>query len=109
MERTKIEGTLPVAIHLVSEQHPLKLKKVVMTQISGIESIQVQGELLVGQYISIGELASMTRLVDAEGNEHKLSYDTLGHSSRINLDYLKDLRDQLDAKEQAENSETESS
>lgn len=27
MERTKIEGTLPVAIHLVAEQQPLKLKK----------------------------------------------------------------------------------
>ena len=47
MERTKIEGLLPVAIHLVAEQQPLKLKKVVMTQLSGIESVQAQGELLV--------------------------------------------------------------
>lgn len=107
MERTKIEGTLPVAIHLVVEQQPLKLKKVVMTQLSGIDSIQAQIALNEGQYIPIGELAFMTSLVDAEGKEHKLTYEALGHSSRMNYDYLKELRDQLDAKEKAENSENE--
>lgn len=105
--RTQIPGELPIAIHLVVEQQHLKLKKVVMTQLSAIESIHAQAKLLEGQYITIGELASMTKLQDDHGNEYPLTYDLLGHSSRKNFDYLKELRDQLDAKEIAENSETE--
>ncbi|MEX5441882.1 hypothetical protein WCE14_00625 [Acinetobacter schindleri] len=104
MQRTKITGTLPIAIHLVVEQQPLKLNQVVMTQLSAIESIQaVQPD----QYIAIGELAHMTKLLDDKGNEYQLSYEQLAHTSRKNFDYLKNLRDDLDAKEIAENSETE--
>jgi hypothetical protein len=105
MQRTQIEGELPIAIYLVVEQTPMKLKKVVMTQMTAIESIEAVNP---GEYISISELAYMTKLVDEQGNHHQMKYIDLGHSSRKNLTYLQELRDKLDAKEIAENSETES-
>ncbi|MEQ1412248.1 hypothetical protein [Acinetobacter indicus] len=104
MQRTQIEGTLPIAINLVVQQTPVKLKKVIMTQMTAIESIEA---VQPGEYIAISELAYMTKLVDDEGNQHQMKYIDLGHSSRKNLAYLQDLRDKLDAKEEAENSETE--
>ena len=104
MQRTQIEGTLPIAIHLVVQQTPIKLKQVRMTQMTAIESIQA---VQPGEYIAIAELAYMTKLIDEQGCEHQLTYDLLGHSSRKNLAYLQDMRDRLDAKEEAENSEIE--
>lgn len=104
MQRTQIKGTLPVAIHLVVQQQPVKLKNVIMTQLTAIESIEA---VQPGEYIAIAELACMTKLVDELGNEHQIKYIDLGHSSRKNLAYLQDLRDKLDAKEEAENSEIE--
>ncbi len=102
MQRTQIEGELPIGIHLVVEQKPVKLKKVIMTQISAIESIEA---INPGEYIAIAELAFMTKLVDENGKQHSLTYTDLGHSSRKNLVYLQELREKLDAKEEAENSE----
>lgn len=104
MQRTQIEGTLPIAIALVHQQETLKLKKVVMTQMTTVESIEA---VKPGEYISIAELAFMTKLVDDEGQLHDLKYVDLAHTSRQNKVYLESLRDQLDAKELAENSETE--
>lgn len=102
MDQLEIEGELPVALKLVDGQTELKLKKVVMRQMTAIEYVESQAKLEPGCYIGIADLAAMTQLVDEDGEEHQISYSMLGHSSRANLDYLASLKDKLDAKEKAE-------
>ena len=102
MDQLEIEGELPVALKLVDGQTELKLKKVVMRQMTAIEYVESQAKLEPGCYIGIADLAAMTQLVDEDGEEHQISYSMLGHSSRTNLDYLTSLKEKLDAKEKAE-------
>lgn len=102
MDQLEIEGELPVALKLVDGQTELKLKKVVMRQMTAIEYVESQAKLEPGCYIGIADVATMTKLVSEDGEEHQISYSMLGHSSRSNLDYLTSLKDQLDAKEKAE-------
>lgn len=104
MDQVQVEGTLPVALKKLVGQTDIKSRKVVMRQMTAIEYLQAQASIEVGQFIGIADLAAMTKLIDAEGNEHEISYDMLGHSSRANLNYLTDLRATLDAKEAAESS-----
>jgi viroplasmin and RNaseH domain-containing protein len=98
----QVEGTLPVALKALDGQTEIKSKKIVMRQMTVIEYMQSQTDSEAGQYISIADLAAMTKLVDADGNEHKISYDMLGNSSRSNLDYLNEKLEELKAKEAAE-------
>ncbi|MCL9676969.1 hypothetical protein L2096_12145 [Acinetobacter sp. ACZLY 512] len=101
----QIEGTLPVALKKLDGQTEIKSKKIIMRQMTAIEYLQRQAAIKEGQFIAIADLAIMTRLIDADGNEHEITYDMLGYSSRANLDYLSDKRVELDAKEAAESSE----
>ena len=101
MDRLEIEGELPVALKLVDGQTELKLKKVVMRQMTAIEYMQSQSGN-AGQYIAIADLAAMTKLVDEDGKEHEITYDMLGHSSKSNLEYLNEKLKELEEKEKAE-------
>jgi len=107
MERLQVESTLPVAIHIVANQKPMKLKKVVVRSLTTEESLLSQGRLLPGQFISIGDLASMTKLVDDEGNEHQMLYEHLAHTSKANYKKLQELELELEAKETAESTKAE--
>lgn len=98
----QVEGTLPVALKKLVGQTEIKSNKIVMRQMTAIEYIQAQASIKELQYVAISDLAIMTKLVDADGNEHEITYDMLGHSSRANLDYLRVKREELDAKEAAE-------
>lgn len=102
MDGLKIDGTLPVALTVLDGQTAIKSKKVIMRQMTSIEYLQAQASIETGQFIAIADLAAMTKLIDKDGKEHALTYDIVGHSSRANLDYLNDLKAQLDAKERAE-------
>lgn len=73
MERTKIEGTLPVATTLVAEQQPLKLKKVVMTQLRVLRVFKPKVSCWWVNIFRLKNWPPMTRLVDVEGNEHNNS------------------------------------
>lgn len=106
MQRTQITGTLPIPIVLVHEQQTLRLNSIRLSQLNAIEAIEA---VKPGEYIEIAELAKMTTLLDENGKEYTLSYADLAYSSRRNLQYLRDLRADLDVKEDAENSATESS
>ena len=97
-----IKGELPVAITVLDGQKPLRLKQVVMQQITIGQSLKAQSGLKASQFILIGELSSMITLVDDDGKEHTVSYEALESSSRQNLDYLNSLRVEMDVKEQAE-------
>ncbi len=97
----QVEGTLPVALKALDGQTEIKSKKIVMRQLTAIEYIQAQADSEAGQYISIADLAAMTKLVDEDGKEHKITYDMLGHSSKSNLDYLNKKLDELKEKEAA--------
>ncbi len=97
-----IEGELPVAIKLTVGQEHLSLKKVIMTQMTAVEFLEAQVKILPGQYIAIGDLASMTKLIDEKGNAHQMTYEMLATSSKSNLKKLEELKDSLEAKEQAE-------
>ncbi|CAM4094667.1 hypothetical protein [Acinetobacter pragensis] len=97
----QIEGTLPVALKALDGQTEIKSKKVVMRQLTAIEYMQAQADSEAGQFIGITDLAAMTKLVDADGKEHKITYDMLGNSSRSNLDYLNEKLAELKAKEAA--------
>ena len=94
-----LEGQLPVGIATTG---PQPLTHVVMTQLTIEQSLKTQMSLKPDQFVVVGELAAMTKLVDDLGVTHELTYDLLGASSRQNLDYLSDLRTQLDAKERAD-------
>lgn len=98
----QVEGTLPVALRALDGQTEIKSKKIVMRQLTTIEYLQRQIDVEVGQFVSISDLATMTKLVDADGKEHDISYAMLGHSSRSNLDYLNGKLAELKAKEIAE-------
>jgi len=97
----QVEGTLPVALKALDGQTEIKSKKIVMRQLTAIEYIQAQADSEADQYISIADLAAMTKLVDEDGKEHKITYDMLGHSSKSNLDYLNKKLDELKEKEAA--------
>ncbi|RLL17888.1 hypothetical protein [Acinetobacter chengduensis] len=97
----QVEGELPVALKVLDGQTEIKSKKVVMRQMTAIEYMQSQADTEAGQYIGIADLAAMTKLVDADGKEHTISYDMLGNSSRSNLDYLNEKVIELKAKEAA--------
>ncbi|HCA5335517.1 TPA: hypothetical protein MW296_000156 [Acinetobacter baumannii] len=107
MKQIQIEGTLPVCIKKMVGQTEVKLRNVVMRQVTSIEYLQAQALMEPGQFISIADLASMTKLVDEAGNEHEITYDMLGHSSSANLKYLEDKRTELIAKEAAASSSEE--
>lgn len=107
MEQVELKGTLPVALKVLVGQDVIISKAIVMRQMTAIEYLQAQSNVAAGQFISIADLASMTKLVDEDGTEHAISYDMLGHSSRANLDYLGTLREELDAKERADNTALE--
>lgn len=102
MDGLKIDGTLPVALTVLDGQTTIKSKKVIMQQMTSIGYLQAQASIEPGQFIAIADLAAMTKLIDKDGKEYALTYDIVGHSSRANLDYLNDLKAQLDAKERAE-------
>ncbi|KCX14512.1 hypothetical protein QWI44_08180 [Acinetobacter pittii] len=104
---SQIEGTLPTALKKLVGQTDIKSRNIVMRQPTAIEYLEAQAKIGVGQFVHIADLAAMTKLVDDEGDEHEITYDMLGHSSRANLKYLEGLRDALDAKEAAESSEQE--
>lgn len=97
-----IEGELPIAIKLTVGQEHLSLKKVIMTQMTAVEYLEAQVKILPGQYIAIGDLALMTKLIDDQGQAHQMTYEMLATSSKSNLKYLDELKDSLEAKEQAE-------
>lgn len=97
----QVEGNLPVALKALDGQTEIKSKKVIMRQLTAIEYMQSQADTEAGQYIGIADLAAMTKLVDADGKEHAISYDMLGNSSRSNLDYLNEKLTELKAKEAA--------
>lgn len=98
----QIDGVLPVAIKALDGQTEIKSKNIVMRQITAEEYLKAQIETKEGQFLDICDLIAMTKLVDEHGNEHLISYDMLAKSSRANLKYLRDKRDELEAKEQAE-------
>lgn len=98
----KIEGTLPVAIKALDGQTEIKSKNIVMRQMTAEEYLNAQAETEAGQYLDISELTSMTKLVDEHAVEHSISYDMLAKSSKSNLKYLREKRDELEAKELAE-------
>lgn len=98
----EIKGTLPVALKMVVGQTEVKSKQVVMRQMTTLEYLQSQSQSQPDQFIALIDLTSMTKLIDDDGNEHKITYDMLAHSSRSNFDYLTQKRAELDAKEQAE-------
>ncbi|AVN30041.1 hypothetical protein L1Z01_21015 [Acinetobacter baumannii] len=104
---SEIKGTLPKALKKLVGQTDIKSRNIVMRQPTAIEYLEAQAKIGIGQFVHIADLAAMTKLVDDEGNEHEITYDMLGHSSRANLKYLEGLRDALDAKEAAESSEQE--
>lgn len=97
----QVEGILPVALKALDGQTEIKSKKVVMRQMTAIEYMQSQADVEADQYIGIADLAAMTKLVDEDGKEHKITYGMLGHSSRSNLDYLVEKQAELKAKEAA--------
>lgn len=97
----QVEGILPVALKALDGQTEIKSKKIVMRQMTAIEYIQSQADVEAGQYIGIADLVAMTKLIDEDGKEHKITYDMLGHSSRSNLDYLVEKQAELKAKEAA--------
>jgi YD repeat-containing protein len=97
----QVEGTLPVVLKALDGQTEIKSKKIVMRQLTAIEYMQSQADIEAGQYIGIADLAAMTKLVDADGKEHAITYDMLGNSSRSNLDYLNEKLADLKAKEAA--------
>lgn len=97
----QVEGTLPVALKALEGQTEIKSKNVIMRQLTAIEYIQSQADIETGQYLGIADLAAMTKLVDADGKEHAITYDMLGHSSRSNLEYLNEKLVELKAKEAA--------
>lgn len=97
----QVEGTLPVALLALDGQTQIDSKKVVMRQLTAIEYMQAQADTKEGQWVNIADLAAMTKLVDEDGNEHPISYDMLGNSSRSNLDYLNGKLVELKAKEAA--------
>ncbi|ENX46642.1 MULTISPECIES: hypothetical protein [Acinetobacter] len=103
----QVKGTLPVALKKLDGQTEIKSKQIVMRQMTAIEYIQAQASITEIQYVAISDLAIMTKLIDADGKEHEITYDMLGNSSRANLDYLREKRAELDAKEAAESSEAE--
>jgi hypothetical protein len=94
-----LEGQLPVAI---APKGTSALTHVVMTQLTIEQSLKTQMSLKPDQFVVVGELAAMTKLVDQWGESFDLTYEMLGSSSRQNLDYLTDLRASLDAKERAD-------
>lgn len=102
MDRLKIEGTLPVALKKLVGQTTIESKQIVMKQLTAIEYYAAQAKMEPGQWIEIGDLASMTKLIDENGQEHDITYDMLGHSSKSNMDYLKTKKEELEAKEKAE-------
>ena len=81
-----ITSGLPVALKLVDGQTELKLKKVVIHQMTAIEYVESQAKLEPGCYIGIADIAAMTKLISEDGEEYEISYNMLGHSSRSNLD-----------------------
>ena len=97
-----IKGELPVAITILDGQTPVRLKQVIMQQLTVGQSMKTQSDLKADQWVGVGELAAMTHLVDESGKSYPLTYEALESSSRQNLGYLDNLRTQLDAKEQAE-------
>lgn len=97
----QVEGTLPVALKALDGQTEIKSKKIIMRQMTSIEYMQSQAATEEGQYLGIVDLAAMTKLVDADGKEHAVTYDMLGHSSSSNLDYLNKKQAELKAKEAA--------
>lgn len=107
MDQIEIEGTLPVALKKMVGQTVIVSREIVMRQPSSIEYLQAQALVKPGDFIAIADLAAMTKLIDDKGNEHDITYDMLGHSSRSNLDYLNIKRAELDAKEAAESSSSE--
>lgn len=100
---TQIEGTLPIAIKALDGQTEISSKNIVMRQMTTEEYLNAQAEVKEGQYLDICDLVAITKLVDEHGNEHTITYEMLAKSSRANLKYLREKRDELDAKEQAEN------
>lgn len=97
----QVEGTLPVALKALDGQTEIKSKKIVMRQLTTIEYMQAQAGAEKDQYIGIIDLVAMTKLVDADGKEHKITYDMLGHSSKSNFTYLNEKLDELKEKEAA--------
>lgn len=97
----QVEGTLPVALKALDGQTEIKSKKIVMRQLTAIEYLQSQASIEEEQYVAIFDLAAITKLVDEDGKEHKITYDMLGNSSRSNLEYLNEKHAELKAKESA--------
>lgn len=102
MDLIKVKGELPVVLKKLVGQTSIESKKIVMTQLTAIEYYQSQASMKEGQWIGIADLVAMIKLVDDDGTEHDVSYDMLGHSSKANIDYLNNLKSQLEAKEKAE-------
>lgn len=98
----ELQGTLPVALKTIVGQDTISSKKVVMRQLTTLEYLKSQAGSEPNQYIALVDLTTMTKLVDENGKEHDISYDMLAHTSRVNFDYLTELRASLDAKEKAE-------
>lgn len=98
----KINGTLPIQMIALVGQTTIKSNQVVMYQQTTADYYNAQKNVKEGQWIGIADLASMTKLVDANGREYQITYDMLASTSRQNHDYLRKLQEDLDAKERAE-------
>lgn len=102
MDMVQVEGTLPVAMKKMVGQDTITSKNVVIRQQTTGEYFKTQSQAQPDQYIAICDLAGMVKLVDEDGEEHEVTYDMILHTSRNNFNYLSELKNSLDAKEQAE-------
>ncbi len=57
-------------------QTDVKSRKIVMRQMTAIEYIQAQASMQPHQYIAIADLSAMTKLIDDQGTEHEITYDS---------------------------------
>lgn len=101
MEKISIEDNLPVAITVLNGDTEIKCSKFIMSSMTAVEYVQAQANTKAGQYLSILDVVSMTKVIDDAGTEYELDYEQIGDGSHFNLIRLNEAKAELEAKVKA--------
>lgn len=97
-----VDGILPVGIKLVVGNENLVLQAVRLQAITGRASLAAQVAAQPGELPEVVKMCARLQLLAEDGETaYPVTYAQLVDSSDQNLDYLFELKAQLDAKERA--------
>lgn len=107
--RLSVSGSLVVAVTVLHKGQAVECKDAVVSDLTTGELFAARTKAKEGEFWTVHEMAAKTKLIDAQGNQHQLTYEMLCDTSSTNFKKLEELDFELQLKLNAVSLESPSS